>query len=91
LLAVVVLLVVVFTAHKGMLPADSSGFAVLAIIAVLVAALFTSLVVGASSAIGMFGPALLGVLVAITLPVLFGVVFTIWLANRPRAAPPLPP
>ena len=91
LLAVVVLLVVVFTAHKGTLPADSSGFAVLAIIAVLVAALFTSLIIGASSTIGMFGPALLGALVAITLPVLIGFAFTIWLANRPRAALPASP
>ena len=92
LLAIVLLLVVVFTANKGTLPADTSGFAVLTIIAVLVAALFASLIVGASSAIGMFGPALLGALVAIMLPVLIGFVFTIWLANRPRAAlPPSPP
>jgi uncharacterized membrane protein YhaH (DUF805 family) len=86
LLAIVLLLVVVFTANKGTLPADSSGFFVLTLIAVLAAALFTSLIVGASSAIGMFGSALLGVLFAITLPVLIGFVFTIWLANRPRAA-----
>jgi len=91
LLAVALLLVVVFTANKGALPADTSGFAVLTIIAVLAAALFTSLVIGASSAVNMFGPALLGALVAITLPVLIGFVFTIWLANRPRAALPSSP
>jgi uncharacterized membrane protein YhaH (DUF805 family) len=92
LLAVVGLLVVVFTANKGALPADSSGFAVLTIIAVLVFAVFTSLIIGASSTIGMFGPALLGALVAITLPVLIGFAFSIWLANRPRTAlPPSPP
>jgi uncharacterized membrane protein YhaH (DUF805 family) len=89
LLAIVLLLVVVFTVNKGVLPADNSGFAVMTIIAVLAAAFFTSLIVGASSAIDMFGPALLGGLVAITLPVLIGFVFTIWLVNRPRAA--LPP
>ena len=65
------------------------GILVLTIFAVLFFALFTSLIIGASSTIGMFGPALLGALVAITLPVLIGFVFTIWLANRPRA--PLPP
>ena len=91
LLAIVLLLVVVFIANKGTLPADTSGFAVLTIVAVLTAALFTSLIVGASSAIDMFGPALLGALVAITLPVLIGFAFTIWLANRPRAALPPPP
>jgi uncharacterized membrane protein YhaH (DUF805 family) len=89
LLAIVLLLVVVFTVNKGVLPADNSGFAVQTIIAVLAAAFITSLIVGASSAIGMFGPALLGGLVAITLPVLIGFVFTIWLVSRPRA--PLPP
>jgi hypothetical protein len=90
-LAIVSLLGVIFTANKGTLPADSSGFAVLTIFAVLVFALFTSLIIGASSTIGMFGAALLGALVAITLPVLIGFVFTIWLANRPRAAlPPSP-
>ena len=88
LVAVVVLLVMVFTANKGALPADSSGFAALTIIAVLVAALFTGLIIGASSTIGMFGPGLLGALVAITLPLLVGFVFTIWLANQPRVALP---
>jgi len=88
-LAIVLLLGVVFTVNKGVLPADNSGFAVQTIIAVLAAALITSLIVGASSAISMFGPALLGGLVAITLPVLIGFVFTIWLVNRPRAPLPL--
>lgn len=96
LLAIALLLVVVFSANKGTLPADSSGFAVLTVVAVLVVAFFTSLIIGASSTIDMFGPALLGALVAITLPVLVGFVFTVWLANRPRAAlapvpPPVPP
>ena len=88
-LAIVLLLLVVFIAHDMALPADSSGFAAVSIFAIFLMVFLASLVIGADAAIGMFGYAFLGALVLITLPVLIATVFTIWLANRPRA--PAPP
>ena len=39
--------------------------------------------------LGMFGYIILGVLALVMLPILIAIVFTIWLAHRPRV--PAPP
>jgi uncharacterized membrane protein YhaH (DUF805 family) len=90
-LAIATLLAVVLAGHGGKLPADSSGFAFMSVVAVLVFALATTAIVGTSSALGMFGPVLLVSLIALTLPVLVGFVFTIWLASRPSVPVPASP
>ena len=56
-LAVAFLLVMVLTAHNLQPPTDTNGFVIEGIVAVLLVALLTSLIIGASSTIDMFGPA----------------------------------
>jgi len=90
-LAVMLLLVVLVVGNNMTLP-DTSGLPTFAvgIIQVFLLVFLASLVIGAGTAIGMFGYVFLGALVLISLPVLIAIVFTLWLASRP-SVPPVPP
>ena len=54
--------------------------------------LFLAWLVVGDPALGMFGYVLLGALALVTLPILIAIVFSIWVAGRPRvpSAPPAP-
>jgi uncharacterized membrane protein YhaH (DUF805 family) len=87
---VVLLFGMILTAHNNTIP-ETSGFAVVGVLGVLVFLLLWSLVVGPQAALGTGGYGLVANLLAIMLAVLIAFAFTIWLANRPRVPPPAPP
>jgi uncharacterized membrane protein YhaH (DUF805 family) len=87
--ALVVLFGMILTAHNNTIP-ETSGFAVVGILAVLVFLLLSSLFIGAKATFGT-GYGLAATLLTVTLAVLIAFAFTIWLANRPRVPPPPAP
>lgn len=87
--ALVVLFGMILTTHGNTIP-ETTGLAVVGVVAVLVFVLLASLFVDTNTAFATTGYGFVATLFALTLAVLIAFAFTIWLANRPRVPIPTP-